>query len=1125
MRDSKPLKIHRQHSWWRQVLALQTGIMVCLISTIVSAQQISSIQRPSQALIERQMSAAEQLKAYQHRITSTKKGGARGTDATRKDVGITINSETKTSSTIFFYDNIEGGLNGWTSTAYTGSDLWHQSTLEASSPTHSWWPGIELQSDYNNGARVNSALISPSINLVGGTGPIRLLFAESFVTERGWDYCMVDVSTDGGSSWTQLRGGYGTAPSGDTEGWQVTALDLTPYSGSTIKLRFYFDTGDANFNNFPGWFIDDIVIFDQGGQITGKKFFDVNNNSVKDLGERGVKDWYITATGPVTITTKTNYRGRYWFTLPLGSYTVSEAFQANWTQKYPLAGTWNINLASPDTLADSVHFGNYTQASFIKGIKFNDIDRNGIFDNSDTSISEWRISLCDTNGNEIDFDRSDSTGMYELYVFQPGTYIVKEVSKQKWVQTYPSSETYTVVIPDLNTTVVGRDFGNYYSDSANTLVGQKYEDLNKNHLKDLHEPGVSGVRIQLSGTKSRTVVTDTNGYYAFHGLPAGSYKVKEVPQIGWWKSAPDSFYTVTCFQGQYIDTLDFGNYQITTGSIGGMKFYDENTNATKDNSETGLSGWHILINGFTYFNTSVNQTAITNGSGTYSFAGIWPGTYTVSEVWRNGWTQTLPANLAPYHINLGPEENRTDVDFGNVDSVLTIGTYRTFKSNDLAFAVNSKNKHIPVPNKPDKDEFWATFENPYPDSATMIRVHFGQAYAVGTLSATGGGIITPVGTKNKVIDIALPTPVAAGESVVVHGFLPKPKFQTVNKWTLFFHNDSAKPGSPEPVMNILRHPMPNGNNLLAAVGNGLKVGLGGPHSVVHSSYKDVINSLFEKPDRTHIGLARCLDNFSGVKPKSIKKQQKVLPPKKHNNRLFGEAIALQVNIIGSDAGVLPPGFGNLVFDDGTGLSNPLNGMPIRTIAAVLDSFMSSPVDTGLNIHGCVMPLSFGAMDPETLYAKIRMIDSAFAGPIDTNSFATGLQFKGVHQITEVPFLRYDPVMALKQFAVPPGVGEYIPDQYALYQNYPNPFNPTTTISFTLSQPSVVTLKIYNILGQEVAALLSRESMEDGSQEIDFDANNLPSGVYFYHLVAEGVPDEDGMVGQSFSAVRKMLLIK
>jgi hypothetical protein len=50
-------------------------------------------------------------------------------------------------------------------------------------------------------------------------------------------------------------------------------------------------------------------------------------------------------------------------------------------------------------------------------------------------------------------------------------------------------------------------------------------------------------------------------------------------------------------------------------------------------------------------------------------------------------------------------------------------------------------------------------------------------------------------------------------------------------------------------------------------------------------------------------------------------------------------------------------------------------------------------------------------------------------------------------------------------------------------------------------------------------------MDDGEQEVEFDGSNLPSGVYFYRLTAQGVPDEDGVMGQSFTSVKKMMLIR
>lgn len=1116
-----------RHAWLRRVLFQSLSIGLILVHPAAGLQQSKSDRQSSASFKDRAMNAAEQLREYHHRISALKKNSLRDISTARKEIEVKIDRSAKTSSTIFYYDNFEAGIAGWTTRAYTGSDIWQQTTLNASSATHSWWPGIASQANYYNGTRINNAVISPAISLAGAVGPVALLFAENFLVEYGWDFCMVDVSADGGATWTPLRGGYGSAPTGDTRGWQVTTLNLSPYSGQTINIRFYFDTGDSNYNEFPGWFVDDVVIFDQRGTIVGRKYFDENNNGIIDKGERGIKDWYITAAGPVTITTRTNDRGRYVFMLPLGSYALTEASRTNWTQTYPRTGEWDINLATPDTLIDSLHFGNYTRASFIKGIKYNDKNRNGINDEGDSLIADWKIVLADTEGHAIDFDRTDATGIYELFVFQPGLYVVHEVGRPGWIQTDPPGGTYLINIPDLTTTIIGQDFGNYYSDSVNTIMGQKFEDLNRNSIQDPHEPGIPHVKIQLAGTQGRVAVTDSNGYYRFLSLPPGGYRVSEVPQIGWWQSYPGAPYTVYLKQSDFIDTLDFGNYQIAPGSISGMKFLDDNNNGAKDAGEGGLPGWRLLLHGVTYFNSTVNRSTITDGSGNYSVSPLWPGTYTVSEVWRNGWTQTYPAALGVHQINLGVEENRTGIDFGNLDSVLSIGTYRTFTAESLAFDLDKRGAHKPVPYKPDKDEFCISFHNTLADLVNKVRIHFTAEYAAGTLSATHGGFIIPIGTTGKVIEIIFASPLASGEEVTVCGLTLKPKEQTVSRWFLFFGAGGVAKGEMPTISNYFRYPMPNAVNLLEIVGRELRVGLGGPHSVVHVTYRDVIKSLFEKPGRMHVGDARCLDNLSGLKPKPIKKQQRYLNPSKHNNKLLAEAIALQTNILGSDNGNTPAGFGNLIFDEGTGVdpSHPLNGMPIRTIAAALDSFMSSPIDTGINAHGCQMPEALGSLDPESLFVKIRMINGAFSGPIDTTSFAFGLAFKGVHQISEVPFLRYDPIMGFKSFSKLPPLDQFVPDERALYQNYPNPFNPTTTISFTLDVTSFVTLKVYNILGQEVAALLTHESMDEGMQDIDFDANALPSGVYFYHLVAEGIPDEEGGVALTFSSMKKMLLVK
>jgi hypothetical protein len=78
--------------------------------------------------------------------------------------------------------------------------------------------------------------------------------------------------------------------------------------------------------------------------------------------------------------------------------------------------------------------------------------------------------------------------------------------------------------------------------------------------------------------------------------------------------------------------------------------------------------------------------------------------------------------------------------------------------------------------------------------------------------------------------------------------------------------------------------------------------------------------------------------------------------------------------------------------------------------------------------------------------------------------------------------------------------EFVPDQYELAQNYPNPFNPTTTIRYSIPIDQFVTIKIYDVLGNEVVTL-EDEQKPAGNYEVDFNASSLSSGVYFYKLQA------------------------
>lgn len=89
----------------------------------------------------------------------------------------------------------------------------------------------------------------------------------------------------------------------------------------------------------------------------------------------------------------------------------------------------------------------------------------------------------------------------------------------------------------------------------------------------------------------------------------------------------------------------------------------------------------------------------------------------------------------------------------------------------------------------------------------------------------------------------------------------------------------------------------------------------------------------------------------------------------------------------------------------------------------------------------------------------------------------------------------------------------LPEQFSLSQNYPNPFNPSTTINFSIPASGLVTLKVFNVLGSEVATLVN-EQKEPGSYEVRFNANNYSAGIYFYNIQAG-----------NFVETRKMVLLK
>ena len=177
-----------------------------------------------------------------------------------------VASATTTLATVVFSDDMEGvKLFNWSvsgSDGVGGPALWHKSMRRATSPVTAWYYGLESSGTYNTGATNRGTLTSPLINLGNLTEAV-LVFSQFLQTENAptntapfYDSAVVEASSDGGVTWTSLEPSYTS-----TIVWQNRTVDLSTYDGQFIQIRFRIDTIDELYNDFEGWYIDDVEIY------------------------------------------------------------------------------------------------------------------------------------------------------------------------------------------------------------------------------------------------------------------------------------------------------------------------------------------------------------------------------------------------------------------------------------------------------------------------------------------------------------------------------------------------------------------------------------------------------------------------------------------------------------------------------------------------------------------------------------------------------------------------------------------------------------------------------------------------------------------------------------------------
>jgi uncharacterized repeat protein (TIGR02543 family) len=473
----------------------------------------------------------------------------------------------------------------------------------------------------------------------------------------------------------------------------------------------------------------------------------------------------------------------------------------------------------------------------------------------------------------------------------------------------------------------------------------------------------------------------------------------------------------------------------------------------------------------------------------------------------SAWSGDATGSTNPLTVTMDAVKNITATF--TVDPVY-MTEFRTATMSDWATAVDAKGKANLIKCKPLTVDF--DFDIVAPDTSlgtvTSVKVKLGMA-ATGVMLNGSDTVTTFTGVKEFTYTAAI----AGNDTFQVIGKGTKGKaVKAQGTWYATLSSKAKKYNFKVLAYNanIPRLPMPNLVNVLSELGSWPTIGnVSGASSVIHPKYKDVQKSL-NKKGILHTGTPKCLLEFDNTK--LIAKQQKALPPDKHNNSLYAEVLTLALNLKASATGNFPAGLGALVYEnEGHVPSATFNGSTLDAILVRANAFLGCAAD---------------AATATDFYSVVGTINGAFRdGTIDTASWScAGVKLTGVKALVDVPFLHAPDGFAVPKVE-PVAVVEATPTDYALNQNYPNPFNPTTVISYSLPVGGYVTLKVYNMLGQEIATLLDNVSMDEGEDEVEFDASNQPSGVYFYRLTVNAV-DEDGVVlGQAFSKIGKMMLVK
>ena len=399
-----------------------------------------------------------------------------------------------------------------------------------------------------------------------------------------------------------------------------------------------------------------------------------------------------------------------------------------WRQTAPSTGVFDVTLSSSAAAATVPGpIGLHSATAQVYGTAFNDLDGDGARDANEPGLGRQKLYIDLNNNGFFDTDDTDGFVIEEPHTFtdsygnfyffhqDPGTLRIRHAPPfDGGVRvTSPASNVHTVSVPS-GGVATGLLFGLELDDSVppppppppppvppNTISGVVFEDADGDGTRDDGEKGIGDVRVfrdengngkwdeatDLEGADERWIMTDRDGSYRlndFGGLDPGTYRLGVSLPSGWSQTSPASgFQHVVLTAGQTITGKDFGVRKAPpppppppplAGEISGVCFDDRDGDGAKDANEPGLADWNVYVDTDKDGKWDEGEPSTwTTAAGTFTFAAMAFGTYTVREVNQEGWQQTSPS-AAGLTVSLRAGRSVRKLRLGNSQDATISGT-------------------------------------------------------------------------------------------------------------------------------------------------------------------------------------------------------------------------------------------------------------------------------------------------------------------------------------------------------------------------------------------------------------------------------------------------------------------